>query len=147
MDYLLLLDADMILTGSYLQTENIRAFKKSLTKDFYHVCQGSQTYFYKNVRLVKNYKDFSYVPLDLATQYAANDAHQCLQLSDLFMPMLQKESLETLYYTIEHPLIEVLYQMEKKGIYVDTALLKTLSHHLLSLILLVSIRARRGPKS
>jgi tetratricopeptide (TPR) repeat protein len=60
MDYLLLLDADMILTGSYLQPENIKAFKKSLTKDFYHVCQGSKTYFYKNVRLVKNYKDFSY---------------------------------------------------------------------------------------
>jgi tetratricopeptide (TPR) repeat protein len=60
MDYLLLLDADMILTGSYLQPENIKAFKKSLTKDFYHVCQGSQTYFYKNVRIVKNYRDFSY---------------------------------------------------------------------------------------
>jgi len=60
MDYLLLLDADMILTGSYLQPENIKTFKKSLTKDFYHMCQGSQTYFYKNVRVVKNYKDFSY---------------------------------------------------------------------------------------
>lgn len=60
MDYLLLLDADMILTGSYLQPENIKNFKKGLTKDFYHICQGSQTYFYKNVRIVKNYRDFSY---------------------------------------------------------------------------------------
>ena len=60
MDYLLLLDADMILTGSYLQPENIKEFKKGLDKDFYHMCQGSQTYFYKNVRIVKNYKDFSY---------------------------------------------------------------------------------------
>jgi tetratricopeptide (TPR) repeat protein len=60
MDYLLLLDADMILTGSYLKPENIRQFKRGLTKDFYHVCQGSQTYFYKNVRLVKNYRNFSY---------------------------------------------------------------------------------------
>ena len=60
MDFLLLLDADMILTGSYLQSENIRSFKKSLTKDFYHMFQGSKTYFYKNVRIVKNYKDFSY---------------------------------------------------------------------------------------
>jgi len=60
MDYLLLLDADMILTGSYLQPENIKTFKKGLDKDFYHMCQGSQTYFYKNVRIVKNYKDFSY---------------------------------------------------------------------------------------
>lgn len=60
MDYLLLLDADMILTGSCLEPENIQKFKKGLTKDFYHVCQGSQTYFYKNVRIVKNYRDFSY---------------------------------------------------------------------------------------
>jgi tetratricopeptide (TPR) repeat protein len=60
MDYLLLLDADMILTGSYLQPENILMFKRGLTKDFYHICQGSQTYFYKNVRIVKNYRDFSY---------------------------------------------------------------------------------------
>jgi tetratricopeptide (TPR) repeat protein len=60
MDYLLLLDADMILTGSYLQSENIQKFKKGLTKDFYHICQGSQTFFYKNIRIVKNYRDFSY---------------------------------------------------------------------------------------
>jgi tetratricopeptide (TPR) repeat protein len=60
MDYVLLLDADMILTGSYLQPENIHKFKRGLTKDFYHICQGSQTYFYKNVRIVKNYRDFSY---------------------------------------------------------------------------------------
>jgi glycosyltransferase involved in cell wall biosynthesis len=60
MDYLLLLDADMILTGSCLQPENIASFKKSLTKDCYHLCQGTPTYFYKNVRIVKNYKGFSY---------------------------------------------------------------------------------------
>ena len=60
MDYLLLLDADMILTGSYLKPENIKQFKQGLTKDYYHICQGSETYFYKNVRIVKNYRDFSY---------------------------------------------------------------------------------------
>ena len=60
MDYLLLLDADMILTGSYLQPENINEFKKSLTHDYYHICQGTATYYYKNVRLLKNYCDFSY---------------------------------------------------------------------------------------
>lgn len=60
MDYLLLLDADMILTGSFLQPENIDNFKKSLTYDCYHVCQGTPTYFYKNVRLVKNYKGYIY---------------------------------------------------------------------------------------
>jgi len=60
MDYLLLMDADMVLTGSCLRPENIANFKKSLTKDYYHMCQGTSTYFYKNVRIVKNYKGFSY---------------------------------------------------------------------------------------
>jgi len=61
MDYLLLMDADMILTGSHLRnTESIKIFKKNLTKDCYHLCQGSPTYYYKNVRIIKNYKGFSY---------------------------------------------------------------------------------------
>lgn len=60
MDYLLLMDADMILTGSYLQKDNVKLFKKSLNKDCYHLCQGTNTYFYKNVRIVRNYKGYKY---------------------------------------------------------------------------------------
>jgi len=60
MDYLLLMDADMILTGEALKPEYVYNFKKSLEKDCYHICQGSLVYYYKNVRIVKNYKDFSY---------------------------------------------------------------------------------------
>lgn len=58
MDYLLLLDADMILTGHALKDP--RTFKKLLTGDVYHMCQGSPTYYYKNVRILKNYKGYSY---------------------------------------------------------------------------------------
>jgi tetratricopeptide (TPR) repeat protein len=58
MDYLLLLDADMILTGSALNDP--KSFKNTLTSDVYHMCQGSRTYYYKNVRIVKNYKGYSY---------------------------------------------------------------------------------------
>jgi len=60
MDYLLLLDADMVLTGEALKPENIESFKTSLKHDCYHVCQGSPGYYYKNVRLMKNYKGYSY---------------------------------------------------------------------------------------
>jgi glycosyltransferase involved in cell wall biosynthesis len=58
MDYLLLLDADMILTGGALTDP--KNFKKLLTGDVYHMCQGSPTYYYKNVRILKNYKGYSY---------------------------------------------------------------------------------------
>jgi tetratricopeptide (TPR) repeat protein/predicted GH43/DUF377 family glycosyl hydrolase len=60
MDYLLLLDADMVLTGDVLKPENIKSFKTSLTADCYHICQGSPGYYYKNVRLMKNYRGYSY---------------------------------------------------------------------------------------
>jgi glycosyltransferase involved in cell wall biosynthesis len=60
MDYLLLLDADMVLTGKALEPQNIQPFKTSLNADCYHVCQGSPGYYYKNVRLMRNYRGYSY---------------------------------------------------------------------------------------
>lgn len=60
MDYILLMDADMILTGSILASSNMEAFKMSLNKDCYHICQGSPDYYYKNVRIVRNYRGYSY---------------------------------------------------------------------------------------
>ena len=58
MDYILLLDADMVLKGPMLEIP--LEFKKGLTADVYHMCQGTATFFYKNVRIVKNYKGYSY---------------------------------------------------------------------------------------
>jgi glycosyltransferase involved in cell wall biosynthesis len=43
MDYILLLDADMVLTGPAL--ENPDEFKKGLVSDVYHICQGTATFF------------------------------------------------------------------------------------------------------
>ena len=50
--YILLLDADMILkvNPSITKTE----FQNKLTGDAYYIFQGSDTFFYKNVRVVKN---------------------------------------------------------------------------------------------
>ena len=60
MDYLLLLDADMILTGDALRPENVIAFKQSLKADCQHIFQGSPQYYYKNVRIMRNYRGYSY---------------------------------------------------------------------------------------
>jgi tetratricopeptide (TPR) repeat protein len=51
-DYALLLDADMIM--NITNSNNIDDFKQGLCKDYYHIFQGSPTYYYKNVRIVKN---------------------------------------------------------------------------------------------
>ena len=51
-DYILLLDADMILKIGEKTTPY--EFKKSLTHDVYHVFQGNDDFYYKNTRIVKN---------------------------------------------------------------------------------------------
>ena len=58
MDYILLLDADMILTGPCLSDPT--AFKQSLQADVYYLFQGSDRFFYKNVRIVRNHMKYTY---------------------------------------------------------------------------------------
>jgi tetratricopeptide (TPR) repeat protein len=57
-DYLLLLDADMVLQIS--SNMDIQQFKNSLNADAYHLFQGSEAFFYKNVRILKNNPNFAY---------------------------------------------------------------------------------------
>lgn len=58
-DYILLLDADMVF-----QVNHIDSFYEELKKpdacDIYYIYQGSPTFFYKNVRMVKNRKGYYY---------------------------------------------------------------------------------------
>lgn len=57
-EYVLLLDADMVLkVNPNMTREDI--FGK-LTDDVYYIFQGSDTFFYKNVRVVKNHMGISY---------------------------------------------------------------------------------------
>jgi len=57
-DYLLLLDADMVL--EFGKSLDIETFKNSLELEAYHIFQGSPSFFYKNVRILKNHPEFSY---------------------------------------------------------------------------------------
>lgn len=74
----------------------------------------------------KKLKNFSYLPLQTATYYSAHDAHQTFRFAHKFMADLKKEDMEKLYFTIEHPLIQVLFLMENEGIFLDTTVLKDL---------------------
>ena len=57
-EYLLLMDADMIL--EIPETLSIDTFKKALKSDAYYMFQGSQQFFYKNIRLLKHTDELSY---------------------------------------------------------------------------------------
>lgn len=57
-DYILLLDADMILENrGHVSASDLKA---RLTADAYYVFQGSDCFYYKNVRVLKNNRGFTY---------------------------------------------------------------------------------------
>lgn len=71
----------------------------------------------------QKYKDFSYVPLQDALYYAANDARQTWRLVPILKKELIDSDMQKLFDTIELPLIQVLVDMERTGIYLNTEIL------------------------
>lgn len=70
---------------------------------------------------------FDRVPLDKATEYAAEDADITLRLWQVLKHDLVAEHAVTLYETIERPLVPVIADMEMCGVRVDPAVLKAMS--------------------
>lgn len=75
----------------------------------------------------KNQLSMRDAPIDKVAEYSAEDADITLQLHQVFAPMLKKEELDTLYRTVEMPLIPVLADMEYEGISLDVDFLKEYS--------------------
>ncbi len=76
----------------------------------------------------KNQLTFDQVPLDKATEYAAEDADITLRLYKILKPRLAAEKVTTVYETLERPLSPVLSKMEREGIKVDVGTLNRLSN-------------------
>ena len=75
----------------------------------------------------KSEKSFSGVPIDKATEYAAEDADITLRLWMALKPRLAAEHMTTVYETLERPLVPVIVAMEHAGIKVDRDILSRLS--------------------
>ena len=75
----------------------------------------------------KGDKTFAGVPIDKATEYAAEDADVTLRLWLTLKPRLAAERVTTVYETLDRPLISVICDMERAGIKVDRAILSRLS--------------------
>ena len=71
--------------------------------------------------------NFSDVNLDLAKDYAAEDADVTFRLYQIFIKNLKSEKLLNIYEIFEKPLIKILANMEINGIKVDNNFLKILS--------------------
>ena len=75
----------------------------------------------------KSFIGFARVPIDRATQYAAEDADVTLRLWRVLKPRLVGEHMTSVYETLERPLVDVLARMERRGISIDRQILSRLS--------------------
>ena len=74
---------------------------------------------------------FDQVEVQLAADYAAEDADVTLQLHQVLWPqIIAIPTLQQVYETIEQPLVPVLWRMEETGVLLDVGLLKTQSTEL-----------------
>ncbi len=75
----------------------------------------------------KNQITFDKVPLETATDYAAEDADITLRLQAMLKPRLVDDRLTTVYERFDRPLIPILAGMEAAGIKADAKVLKDMS--------------------
>ncbi len=71
---------------------------------------------------------FDRVEIEKAARYAAEDADVTLRLYKTMKPLLPRERVETVYETLERPLVPVLAAMERAGVQVDRDQLGRLSN-------------------
>jgi len=75
--------------------------------------------------------NFSQVPIDVAADYAAEDAEVSYQLHLFFQEKFQQsDDLMSVYRRIEMPLVPILAGMERAGVYVDAGMLNQQSTEL-----------------
>ncbi|MBN9584809.1 MAG: DNA polymerase I [Afipia sp.] len=75
----------------------------------------------------KNRITYDQVPVDKATEYAAERADVALRLWRVLKPRLMSYRVNTVYETLERPLVPVLARMERRGISIDRQVLSRLS--------------------
>jgi DNA polymerase-1 len=78
----------------------------------------------------KNQGSMKQVALDLITPYACEDADITLQLKHIFEPMLKERGVDSVFYQIEMPLVEVLRHVEAAGVAIDIPALQEFSDQL-----------------
>lgn len=77
-DYILLLDADMIL--------DIKNFNKNLLiHDYYYLFQGSENFTYSNIRIIKNNNKFKYIGYTHEYIFSESNDFNILNKDDIFI--------------------------------------------------------------
>ncbi|CAG0949192.1 DNA polymerase I [Methylophilaceae bacterium] len=74
---------------------------------------------------------FSQVSIEIASEYAAEDADITLQLHETLYPQINAdEKLQRIYRDIEMPVSEILFTIERNGVLIDSQMLNQQSHEI-----------------
>jgi DNA polymerase-1 len=108
---------DTMLESYILNSTSNRHNLDSLAEKYLHV----NTIKYEDVAgKGAKHIGFSQVPIDIATNYSAEDADLTLQLHNKLYPEIEAiASLNKVLCELELPLIEVLVTIERNGVYID----------------------------
>lgn len=122
------LDFDTLL-AAHLVTKDWQKISLKAISEFY---LNEPMFTFAEVVTDQGYKNFAQVPFEMATEYAASDAHQTLQLVPILYEELKKQGMEKLYFSIELPLVDILTAMEVEGIHLDLSVLQELDRFVVS---------------
>lgn len=114
---------DTLLAASLTNREWQRIGLKFLSEQYF----GEPMLSFKEVVNENGYESFAQVPLELATKYAAADAHQTWRLKPILQEKLQQEDIIKLYNDLEFPFMPLLTELEMQGIICDGAHLEKLN--------------------
>ncbi|MBL8492721.1 MAG: DNA polymerase I [Rhodocyclaceae bacterium] len=89
---------------------------------------------------------FAQVDVARATSYSAEDSDVALRLHEALYPALAAGRLESVYRDIEMPVLEVLFEMERAGVLIDSAALAQQSHELGTKLMQVERAAHEAAK-
>jgi len=78
----------------------------------------------------KKQKNMRDVPVEDVCKYACEDAEITFQLKEILEKKLKETETHELFKTVEMPLVEVLMEMEKNGVSLDTRFLEKMSKEL-----------------
>lgn len=73
---------------------------------------------------------FEMVPVDLATKYSCENADITLRLKGILSSLINEKGLNTLFYDVEMPLLEVLAEIEMNGFKIDRIVFQEMSKEL-----------------
>jgi len=123
------------MVAAYLLNPDKRSYNlTTLARDFLR----RPTLEYQDV--VGQHGSFAEVPIDLALNYAGQDAWYCWMLHGQLAPLIEERGLRNVFEQIEMPLVKVLAAIERVGVELDVEFLRGMSLQLEKLLAQIETR-------